>query len=421
MGLFNWPGRAGAPALDATRPADAAVRLGTDTIARRVDAGALVPPACVGLVFEQGGHLRRLDAGARIVLRDADTACCFHPGPYQFDVTPYAQAPEIGLRLQAVIDSADPRVMQQRFDLYLMSEAEGQLERAGLQQACEHALQLGLLQGNLALPPCTTEAEWDLFRAGLNRLLYTRFGITLEECLPVDLGESVDYARILSARAAHNAAAPCVSAMPAPPATQGQTSASVPSLVSATTPGLASVPASAPSSASASIPAPASASALAPASGLGQAQAPVSALPCAPAEDAFIKDARALRRLFLELPSVMCCLRLALLPPGPALFKLHRELLQRLDLVSLSVNSMPSLEWATPDQPLGAAEQQRRARDSAQAVGALDEAWALLARLNDAAPAQLDALFDDADRIVANIEQAVGARRLICSAQREPA
>jgi hypothetical protein len=125
-----------------------------------------------------------------------------------------------------------------------------------------------------------------------------------------------------------------------------------------------------------------------------------------------LSDARSLRRLFLELPCVMCALRVAVLPPGQQMFRRHQDLLQRLDLVSLSVTTMPALELAAPGVPLAPDQQSRRIRHSRGAAAALDEAWALLARLQICAPAQLENLFDDAERIVANLECHIGERRL---------
>jgi hypothetical protein len=38
-----------------------------------------------------------------------------------------------------------------------------------------------LAQGALDLPPCTTLEEWHAFRAGLNQLMYTRYGVTVDD------------------------------------------------------------------------------------------------------------------------------------------------------------------------------------------------------------------------------------------------
>lgn len=353
IGLFKW-GERNNSGVDTSA-------LGSATVALPLPSGSAIPAPCAGVIIDQGGRTRRAAEGSRLTLAEGERAWCFHPGPYAADLLPFGAAPEVGLRVSFAVDCPDPRVAQQRFDLFLASEADGRLELGEFAAAIEHALQRELAQGNLELPPCTTLDEWNAFRAGFNQLLYTRFGVTVEDCVPVDLGASNDYARILLARAAQ-------------------------------------APASSPLAA-------------------GDAAAEAPASPAVPDAEA---DARALRRLFLELPCVMCGLRLAVLPPGQQLFRQHQALLQRLDQVSLSVNTMPALELAAPNQPLAHAQQARRARHSRRAVAALDEAWALLARLERAAAAQLPALFDEADRIVANLEHDSAARR-VAVAESEPA
>jgi hypothetical protein len=347
MGLFKWPERGAAADTSA---------LGVCVIAMPLQSGCTIPAACSAVVIDQGGRTRRSPEGSRLALAPGETAYGFHPGPYAADLLPFAAAPELGLRVAFAVDSPDPRVAQQRFDLFLASEADGPLTLADFCHAIEAALQRELAQGNLDLPPCTSLAEWNAFRAGFNQLLYMRFGVTVEECVPVDLGATVDFARLLLARA--------------------ETQASIPA---APDPIVAPVPAPAP-----------------------------------------LSDARSLRRLFLELPCVMCGLRLAVLPPGQQLFRRHQDLLQRLDLVSLAVTTMPALELAAPGVPLEAHQQARRIHHSNRAVAALDEAWALLARLQIAGAAQLAPLFDDAERIVANLEYDTGERRL-AQAESEPA
>jgi hypothetical protein len=340
MGIFKRGERA--PVVDTSA-------LGASVIAMPLPSGCAVPAGCCAVLIDQGGRARRAIDGSRIALAPGETAYGFHPGPYSADMLPFAAAPEIGLRVAFVVDMPDPRAAQQRFDLYLASEAQGPLAVVDFCKAIEAALQHELAQGNIDLPPCTSLAEWNAFRAGFNQLLYMRFGVTVEECMPVDLGESVDLAQILLARAA--AQAP-TSAKDAPALT---TSAAVPEPLS---------------------------------------------------------DARSLRRLFLELPCVMCALRVAVLPPGQQMFRRHQDLLQRLDLVSLSVTTMPAFELAAPGVPLSVEQQLRRVAHSRRALAALDEAWALLSRMQMAGPAQLEALVDDAERIVANLEYEIGGRRL---------
>jgi hypothetical protein len=340
IGIFKWPERG--VAVDTSG-------LGADVIAMPLQSGCAIPAGCAGVVIDQGGRTRRAAEGSRLALAPGETAYAFHPGPYSADLLPFAAAPEIGLRVAFAVDCPDPRVAQQRFDLFLASEADGPLALADFCAAVGSALRHELAQGNLDLPPCTSLAEWNAFRAGFNQLLYTRFGVTVEECIPVDLGGSVDFAQLLLARAAAHEPVPAPDAIAAAP------------------PALAPAP---------------------------------------------LTDARSLRRLFLELPCVMCALRLAVLPAGQQLFRRHQELLQRLDLVSLSVATMPALELAAPGVPLETLQQARRIHHSCGALAALDEAWALLARLQIADGTRLAGLFDDAERIVANLEYDTGQRRL---------
>lgn len=309
-----------------------ACALGAATVAVRGLA-----PGGTGVVCDQLGGTRRLAPGSRANLAKGETLYCFHPGPYSVDLIPFAAAPEAGLRLVFVVDAPDPRVAQQRFDLFLASEVDERLELADLRAAIEGALRRELAQGNVELPPCATLDEWDAFRAGLDELLYMRFGLTVEDCLPADVG---DYAATLMATAVPPRARP---------------------------------------------------------------QPVVVAADPTPAD-----DARALRRLFLELPRLTSALRLAPLASGQDCFRQQQALLRRLDQVTLSVSTMPALELAAPGRRLNAHQQARRARHSVHAARALDEAWALLARIKTGTLGQL---LDDADRIVANLEHDSAARR----------
>lgn len=313
------------------------VALGGATLAARMTG--TVPAGCIGVAVDGAGHTRRFAEGVRMALKAEETAWCFHPGPYSITLTPFIAAPEMGLQLRVVVDSPDPLAQQQRFDLYLASEGEQAIALDGFRAALDTALQRELAQGNLLLPPCTQLDEWHAFRAGLNELLYVRFGVTIDECIPVDLAGQVDYAAMLSARAVA-AAAP----QPAPAA----------------------------------------------------APVPVGS------------DAAALRRLFLELPALT--MRLRLLDPPAGAFVRQQALLQRFDHAGLAVLTMPALALAAPGQPLAPGLQQRRARHALRAVAALDEAWALLSRIDRVAR---DDLFDDAERITANLEAALSARRAI--------
>jgi hypothetical protein len=336
-----------------------AAGLGTHVVALPAPSGCAVPQGCSAVVVCAGGHTRRVEAGGRIKLCEGDRAYCFHPGPYSADLAPFEAAPEVGLRLSFAVDSADPRLAQQRFDLYLASECQGPLALDELARRIEEALQRELAQGNLELPPCTTLEEWNAFRAGFNQLVYARFGLCVDDCIPVDLSSSRNYASMLLERTVGWAPEPTP-------------------LDAETTRGLESQP-------------------------------------CKPGApfDAPASDKAALRRLFLELPSLMTGLRLAVLPADASLFRQQQTLMQRLDLVSLSVTTMPALELSAPGEPLAAIEQIRRARHSQRAASTLDDAWALLARFEPAQADDLPMLFDELDRLVANLEHHCSGRRAV--------
>ncbi|MEX5744704.1 hypothetical protein [Massilia sp. X63] len=340
LNLFTRPFRQPPPEL---------AGLGADFIALPLAGGCTVPAGRFAVLASREGRTRRLSEGARVAPLDGETAWCVHPGPYACDLTPFEAAPEIGLRVRFAIDTPDPREAQQRFDLFLASEGGERVALDGFVAALQAALQRELAQGNLDLPPCTSFEEWNVFRSGFNQLLYTRFGVMVDDCLPVDLGAARDLAALLSARLAAQAA-----------------------------------------------PQPAGAPATTPRQAVF---------------DPGREDAQALRRLFLELPGLMCGIRLAVLPDDCVGFRRHQALLRRLDLVSLSVGTMPALALAAPGRPLAADGQLRRARHSRRAAGALDEAWALLARMKLGDAAMLPMLLEELDRIVANLECDCAARR----------
>lgn len=363
LGLF----KRAQPVLDADD-------LGRGVVALPVRTGCTPPPACAVVIVGAGGHTRRGVPGKRVELRDGELAWAYHPGPYTVDLLPFAQAAEIGLRTSFAID-LDADDARHRFDLLLAAEAQGPLPLAVLARALEEALQRELAQGALELPPCTTIEEWNAFRQGLNQLCWMRFGLTVDDCLPVDLGETSDFAELLAARAAE------------PP----------PDALLRIEPVLGPVP----------LPLAEDAQAASPALD----------------EDPALLDARALRRLFLELPGLMCGLRLAALPSGQDQFRRQQALLQRLDLLSVAASTMPALDLAAPGQPLAAGEQMRRVGHSRRACASLDEAWALLGRFSTrgAQGAQADdevlgRLYDEAERIVANLELDAAARRAASAA-----
>jgi hypothetical protein len=350
--------------------------LGDTLIALRVEAGDVVPASCTAVVFNAAGHARRAAAG-KVSCEQGETAFFFHPGPYMVDLTPFVAAPEWGLRLRFVVDAANPRVSQQRFDLYLYSETAGRLALADFAASTQLALQAELAQGALDLPPCTTLEEWHAFRAGLNQLMYTRYGVTVDDCVPVDLGEQIDYTAILRTRAQQEADHAAAAAAIGPAAAADTAAPDVAEVAEVAEVALA-------------------------------VAARSTAAPVAAAE----QDARALRRLFIELPVLGSELRLLALPEGSAIFQQHQALLLRLGMAALNVNTMPALAWAAPDQPLAADDQAVRSAQTLIAQSALDESWSLLARLQLASPQQWPQLLDEADRICANLETGLSLRRM---------
>jgi hypothetical protein len=432
--------------------------LGATLIALRLDEGDVAPAHSTVVVFNAGGHARRVAAG-KVSCEQGETVFCFHPGPYTVDVMPFASAPEWGLRLRFVVDAANPRVTQQRFDLYLYSETAGRLELADFSAAVEIALQAELAQGALELPPCTTLEEWHAFRAGLNQLMYTRYGVTVDDCVPVDLGDQIDYATILQTRAQQAgeaerarliatqsveaaqpdlspAAAPAVS-MPTAiePKLHTATPAAIEPTLHTATPAAASgaaqtnAPAAQNRAASATAP-PATLGLGSESDGALHSDATASRQPAGRTSSGAAsvratattaeQDARALRRLFLELPALGSGLRLLTLPDGLPIFQQHQAVLLRLGMAALNVNTMPSLAWAAPDQPLSVAGQAHRVAQTMIAQSALDEAWSLLARLQLADPQQWPSLLDEADRICTNLETGLSLRRIAQLERMEP-
>lgn len=389
------------------KPATDTSGLGVTLIALRLDGGDVAPAPSTVVVFNAGGHARRVAAG-KVACEQGEMAFCFHPGPYTVDLTPFASAPEWGLRLRFVVDAVNPRVARQRFDLYLYSETAGRLELGDFAASAGMALQAELAQGALDLPPCTSLEEWHTFRAGLNQLMYTRYGVTVDDCVPVDLGEQVDYATILQTRAQQAAEALARAEANAAAEAQAQATDGAQAHADADARANANVHTNAPAQPFATD------SRVMPAAVLPAGQPLASRISVA------AQDARALRRLFLELPAVSGGLRLLALPEGLDIFQRHQSVLLRLGMAALNVNTMPSLAWAAPDQRLPAADQALRSAQTLIAQSALDEAWSLLARLQLADHGQWPALLDEADRICANLETGLSLRRAAYVPRTEP-
>jgi hypothetical protein len=415
MRIFQW--RSKQPGLP-----DAG-QLGHASMALRVERDSVIPDACIGICLDQHGRARHFAAGQTMPLGAHERAYWLHVGPYTCDLIAYAATPEIGLRLQFVLDAPDPRVAQQRFDLFLASEIEADLSLDDVATALQTCLQDALLTGALTLAACATHDEWMLFRAGLDQLMYTRFGLTVDECMLVDLGDEIDYAQVLRQRVEDAGLETSgVSGLREP--VWGQPA---PARASAATHTYTThAPPPSPPQRDADTHTPASPR---------RADAPIRAAARHARDTAHTvaqRDAFALRRLFLELPSLCSGLRQIALPPGQTLFRQRQDLLQRFDLLSLRASTMPALEWAGPDHALDAQQQARRLSPTLRALQGLDEAWALLACLQQCQPEgstqpqqppQPDPLaqyFDDADRILANMESNLAARAQAFSSVGEP-
>ena len=132
--------------------------LGDTLVAQPCEAGDVAPAASTLVVFSANGQARRQLAG-KVALTEGERAWCFHPGPYTLTLLPFAAAPEWGLQVKVVVDAANPRVAQQRFDLFLFSEVAQGLTLVLLQASLQAALQTALTQGVLELPPCTSLEE----------------------------------------------------------------------------------------------------------------------------------------------------------------------------------------------------------------------------------------------------------------------
>jgi hypothetical protein len=233
--------------------------------------------------------------------------------------------------------------------------------------------------------------------------MYTRYGITVDDCVPVDLGEQIDFADVLKARAAAEAIAHKAAETAARMAAQAAAAGAATAISAAATIPAAPTDSAAPTTDHSLPDVPAAAH-----------PGAAGATPPAPQQ-----DARGLRRLFIELPALSSELRLLVLPGGLPIFQQHQSLLLRLGMAVLNVNTMPALAWAAPDQPLAPEAQVCRTSQTMIAVAAMDEAWSLLARLQLAGHAQWPALLDEAERICANLETGLALRRAACASNAE--
>jgi hypothetical protein len=367
----------------------AAIKTTTGTIVVRAD--------CIGIAVAADGSTRR-HASGQSMAGPWQKAFLVHTLPHRCQLCLHPATPEIVLDLCFVLDSPDPRVAQQRFDLFLASEIDGDLSLAAMAAQMQTLLQAELAAGQLDCLPQMSLAEWMRFRSQLERWLYTRFGLTVEDCALTDVGEQVDYAQMLLARAQ----------------AQAGTHAAVPANAHAQADARAQTPAPAPVHANSQADAPAQVQAL-HASAHDHAPTSAQAFAPTPAYEAMSvsQDTALLRRLFLELPDFSSRWR-ALNPPAGS-FTLQQSVLQRLSLLKTRVAAMPALALAAPGQPLPASRIAARSDALRQAIVAWEHAWAMLARLQGAqdAPdaascwqAEQDAIL----RMLANLEAGLERR-----------
>ncbi|XLZ71775.1 hypothetical protein ABT364_07345 [Massilia sp. SR12] len=369
--------------------------LGTSALALRLDGARLAPLPPLAALVETADGVR----------------WAVHAAPLRCFLTPFAAAPEIGLRLDYCFDASGDR---QRFALLLAAEAESVLPTAAVGAALQDAVQAALQLGTLELPPCTTDDEWHAFRAGLNELVYTRFGLVVEDCLPVDLHPATDLAAQLAA-----AAGAIPTPRPREPDTgaggNAEVHAELAAMTAAAAPGACSEAAEdAAEDANPGGPGrddgtPLRWARLEDMPWHGR-RAAAAAASIAAGGDPAQRDVAALRRLFLELPALAAGLRALPMQEGDGTFAPLQDILRRLAHAALNANTMPSLTQAAPGQRLPKNTQKLRAMHTQSAQAALDEGWALLAAMrNGLDPARLD----ETDRMLSNLEYSLAQRRAI--------
>ena len=362
------------------------------------DAGALDMAAGLGtsLLAVRAGTSAVAGDGSAVVNTADGTAWLVSVRTIRCQVAPFAAAPEIGLRIDYCFDPGGDRA---RFALLLESEAERSLPTHAVQAAMQDTVRSALQCGAVELPPCTSDEEWHAFRAGLNELVYTRFGLVVEDCIPVDLHPAVDFAAQLLA-ATVVAAGPSrepVGPDCAPPGRIPSQQAAHRAQPTSAAPGEGSDRHHAPLPAWRAW--------------VNAADVPLHALRAAAASTqrgAASVVSLAMRRLFLELPALSAGFRALPMKEGDGTFAPMQDILRRLSLAALAVNTMPTLALAAPGRKLSRETQQLRALHAVAAQSALDEAWAMLAAMRcgpDVLP------LGDVDRILANLEFSLAQRR----------
>ena len=162
-------------------------------LARRIppsEAGTRVPAGYLGL----RSAASRLPAGQELQSGDWLLA----PGPHALQMPLLADWPELGIALQIAADTPEPRLPQQRLELYLQDLAQSghsELTLQRLQDDLAACLQHAWQQGRLQLPTCASAQEWQACRAWLQKTLYLRFGWLLHDWRPCELAAGQAQAR----------------------------------------------------------------------------------------------------------------------------------------------------------------------------------------------------------------------------------
>ncbi len=165
-------------------------QLGKEIVAYRLPVNGEITLDCFACHTNQALLTGKAPQGAHVV----------HRGPYTAKILPQADIPELALHLQLVIDQLDNAVAEARFALFLHSELIEELSLTELTRRIQECVNAQVAQGYLLIDTCPSAAEWQEYRAQLEKLLFTRFGLSVEDCLPVDLAEQVDYASQLIAQ-----------------------------------------------------------------------------------------------------------------------------------------------------------------------------------------------------------------------------
>ncbi|WP_338845039.1 hypothetical protein V8J88_15210 [Massilia sp. W12] len=202
--MMKWPWRSATPPT-----------LAADHIARRLDTHLILHPGYCGLRPGQA----RIAAGGQLQPGDWLLA----PGPHTLQFPLLAAWPECGVSLQICASTPDPRLPQQRLELYLQEFARQygpHLSLSHLQSQIAQSVQNACARGRIRLSSCPDAHEWQSARSELEKLLYLRFGWLVENCLPCALqpGEAQALALLQAADHAQAAANAAPAAPPEAPA-----------------------------------------------------------------------------------------------------------------------------------------------------------------------------------------------------------